>query len=89
MKTGLWTLLIFIQWKIKMPSWKDLRRFCERDGWKLYKKTDHLYFRKEMDSGELKRTKVSMGSHEIPRKLWKEILNRQLKVSKEDFNKLI
>jgi len=71
-----------------MPNWKELKRFCERDGWDLYKKTDHFYFRKEMDSGELKRTKVSMGSHEIPKKLWKEILKRQLKISEEYFNKL-
>jgi len=45
-----------------MPSWKELKRFCESDGWVLYKKTDHFYFRKEMESRELKRTKVSMGS---------------------------
>ena len=72
-----------------MPSWRDLKRFCERDGWQLYKKTDHYYFRKETENGELKRTKVSMGSHEIPKKLWKEILKRQLRVSEEYFNKTI
>ena len=22
-----------------MPSWKDLKRFCESDGWELYKET--------------------------------------------------
>jgi hypothetical protein len=69
-----------------MPSWRELKRFCERDGWELYKKTDHYYFRKMTGEGELKRTKVSMGSHEIPKKLWKEILNRQLRVTIEYFN---
>lgn len=69
-----------------MPSWKDLRRFCERDGWELYKKTDHYYFRKVMDDGTIKRTKVSMGTGEIGKKLWKEILRRQLQVSEEYFN---
>jgi len=69
-----------------MPRWKDLKRFCERDGWELYKTTDHYYYRKKTEDGELKRTKVSMGSHEIPRKLWKEILKRQLRVSLEYFN---
>ena len=29
-----------------MPRWTDLRRFCDRDGWELYKKTDHYFYRK-------------------------------------------
>lgn len=32
-----------------MPRWKELKRFCERDGWELYKDTDHYtqeYFNK-------------------------------------------
>ena len=29
-----------------MPRWKDLKRFCERDGWELYKNTDHYFYRK-------------------------------------------
>ena len=49
-----------------MPRWKELQRFCERDGWELYKNTDHYFYRKTMDNGEVKRTKVSRGSHEIP-----------------------
>ncbi|MGI6125288.1 MAG: type II toxin-antitoxin system HicA family toxin [Acetivibrionales bacterium] len=69
-----------------MPSWKDLKRFCERDGWELYKTTDHWYYRKYMPDGTLKRTKVSMGTGEIKKNLWKEILNKQLQVSKEYFN---
>lgn len=69
-----------------MPSWRDLKRFCERDGWELYKITDHWYYRKYMPDGTLKRTKVSMGSGEIKKNLWKQILNKQLQVSKEYFN---
>ena len=70
-----------------MPTWKELKRFCEKDGWELFKKTDHYYFRKFMDDGTFKRTKVSYGSKEIPRFLWKNILNKQLQVSLEYFNK--
>ena len=70
-----------------MPRWKDLKRFCERDGWELYKNTDHYFYRKVADDGEIKRTKVSRGSHEIPKRLWKEILRKQLQVSEEYFNK--
>jgi len=71
-----------------MPRWKELKRFCERDGWDLYKDTDHYYYRKVMDNGDIKRTKVSRGSHEIPKRLWKEILNRQLNVTEEYFNRV-
>ncbi len=72
-----------------MPSWRDLKRFCERDGWELYKVTDHYYFRKRDDNGYLKRTKVSKGSGEIHGHLWNGILNRQLQMTKEVFNSKI
>ncbi len=72
-----------------MPRWKELKRFCERDAWDLYKDTDHYYFRKMMPDGTIKRTKVSKGSGEIPQKLWQEIRKNQLQVSQEYFNKHI
>ena len=72
-----------------MPSWKDLKRFCERDGWELYRQTDHFYFRKFDDNGNIRRTRVSKGSGEIKGHLWDEILKKQLQVSKEYFNSKI
>lgn len=72
-----------------MPKWKDLKRFCERDGWILYKQTDHFYYRKQETNGNIKHTKVSMGSSEIKGRLWQEILKKQLQVSEEYFNDLI
>lgn len=72
-----------------MPRWKELKKFCERDGWELYKKTDHYYYRKIMSDGTVKRTKVSMGSGEIHTHMWREILNKQLQVTEEYFNKMI
>ena len=42
-----------------MPSWKELKRFCERDGWELYKSTDHDFYRKIDKNGNLRFTKVS------------------------------
>lgn len=71
-----------------MPTWRELRRFCKKDGWELYKSTDHYYFRKFLRDGIFKRTKVSHGSKEIPRFLWKNILNKQLLVTQEYFNKM-
>ena len=72
-----------------MPSWKELKRFCERDGWELYKDTDHYFYRKEDENGNLKLTKVSKGSSEIYRNMWNEILKKQLRVTKEYFNSKI
>ncbi len=71
-----------------MPRWKELKSFCERDGWELYKSTDHYFYRKRMSDGTVKRTKVSRGSGEIHSHMWKEILNKQLQVSEEYFNKM-
>lgn len=72
-----------------MPRFKELKRFCENDGWELYKTTDHYFYRKIDENGNIKRTKVSMGSGEIPEKLFKEILKNQLQVTKEYFNSKI
>lgn len=71
-----------------MPSWSDFKRFCDRDGWELYKQTDHYYYRKVMPDGTFKYTRVSMGTGEISRNLWQTILKKQLQVSQEYFNKI-
>lgn len=72
-----------------MPKWRELKRFCDRDGWELYKDTDHYFYRKIDDNGNVKLTKVSKGSGEICSHMWKEILNRQLQVTQEYFNSKI
>ena len=61
-----------------MPRWKELKRFCDRDGWELYKDTDHYFYRKIDDDGNIKLTKVSKGSGEIRSHMWREILKKQL-----------
>ena len=72
-----------------MPRWKELKRYCEKTGWVLFKDTDHYYYRKVLSDGVVLRTKVSKGNKEIGKKLWKEILNRQLKTTQKEFNKNI
>ena len=71
-----------------MPSWGDLRRFCEKDGWELYKSSGDLYYRKEYENGTIKHTKVSKGTGEIHDHLWHEILKKQLQVTMEYFIKM-
>lgn len=72
-----------------MPKWKELKRFCDRDGWELYKETDHYYYRKITKEGDILYTKVSKGSGEIHPHMWKNIRNHQLKVTQEYFNSKI
>lgn len=72
-----------------MPSWKEIKRFCETDDWELYKATDHWFYRKVMPDGTVKRTKVSMGPGQVNGHLWQEILRRQLQVTQEYFNSRI
>ena len=40
-----------------MPRWKELKRFCEREGWELYKETDHYFYRKTDHEGNVLRTR--------------------------------
>ncbi len=72
-----------------MPSWKELKRFCEKDGWELYKQTDHDFYRKFLPSLDIIRTKVSRGSGEISNGTWKMILKKQLQTTQEHFNDII
>lgn len=72
-----------------MPTWRDLKRFLEREGWDLYRDTDHYFFRKQLKDGRLQLTKVSKSSKEIPSQLWKYILKKQLNVTQEYFNSKI
>ncbi len=69
-----------------MPRWRELKRFCENDGWELYKDTDHYYYKKQLDDGRILYTKVSKGSGEIKPKMWMHIRNHQLQVTQEYFN---
>lgn len=71
-----------------MPSWSDLRRFCKKDGWEMYKRGRDDHYRKIMPDGTIKFTRVSRGTGEIGYHQWREILNKQLQVDQEYFNRL-
>lgn len=68
------------------PTWNDLERFCEIDGWER-REGDHIRFRKQLDDGRILRTKVSRkGSETIGRSLWTHIWREQLALpAEEDF----
>lgn len=73
-----------------IPDKRDLRRFCELDGWEPTSahSPDHDRYRKKLDTGEILRTRVSRGRgpvcHDIS--LWARIWRSQLQlVSEEEF----
>lgn len=70
-----------------MPSWSDLRRYCEHEEWELYRQSGHCFYRKVLPDGRVLFTKVSFGSGEIPPALWRRILTKQLQVTVEQFNR--
>ncbi len=72
-----------------MPKFRDLKNYCERTGWELYKENgDHYYYRKILPNGLVLRTKVSRAlGKEISFHLFQDILKDQLKITKEEFNK--
>ena len=72
-----------------MPTWRELKRFCDNDGWECCKITDHYFYRKRLPNGDILFTKVSMGSSEIQSGLWQRIRSRQLHVTQEYFNSKI
>ena len=55
----------------------------------MFKDTDHYFYRKRDNDGNVRYTKVSKGTGEIKGNLWQSILNKQLCVTKEYFNSKI
>ncbi|HEX9890416.1 MAG TPA: hypothetical protein VGA69_13105 [Nitriliruptorales bacterium] len=77
---------------MRYPTWNDIRRFCEVDGWEATheqrqrKRRDHDRFRKHLPDGTVLRTKASHGKDEIgDADLVNHIIRRQLQVTHEEF----
>lgn len=69
-----------------MSNTKEHKRFCEKDGWELYKTTDHYHYRKKLANGDVLKTRVSMGSKQYGKSMFAKILKEQLRVTKQEFN---
>ncbi|TYP52491.1 hypothetical protein LZ11_01658 [Thermosediminibacter litoriperuensis] len=49
------------------PKFRDLKMYCEKNGWVMVKNTDHWYYEKVLSDGSVLRTRVSHALHkEIP-----------------------
>jgi hypothetical protein len=72
---------------VPVPDRKDLRRFCELDGWEKTqaRSPDHDRYRKTLESGDILRTRVSLGrgpAYDDPA-LWHRIWRYQLALASE------
>ncbi len=64
------------------PKFGDLKRYCDKNGWIMIRNTDHWYYEKVLADGTVLRTKISQAAaKEIPKNLWKRILEKQLKTT--------
>lgn len=68
------------------PKFRDLKRYCEKNGWVLIRDTDHWYYEKVLANGNVLQTKVSHALlREIPSNIWNLILRKQLKITEAEF----
>jgi hypothetical protein len=75
---------------LPQPTFDDLRRFCEIDGWSTKesargKTGDHDRYRKQLGDGTILRTKASHSKEQIGNpSLWHHIWRDQLGLASED-----
>jgi len=73
---------------VPIPDKRDVKRFCELDGWEetQAESPDHYRYRKRLDDGTILRTKVSHGRGPICRapQLWTRVWRHQLGLGSED-----
>ena len=68
------------------PKFKNLKKYCDKNGWVMIRDTDHWYYEKVLTDGTVLRTKISHATHkEIPTNVWRFILSKQLKISEKEF----
>lgn len=68
-----------------MPKLREIRRYLRRNGWAMFRNTDHEYYMKVLPNGTALYTKLSHGDGEIPPRIWKQML-KQMGITQEDFN---
>ena len=70
----------------RAPTWRELERFCEADGWTEIRTTGHRFFRKTLATGEVLETHSSLaGGGTMSQGRFAAILRVQLRVTREQF----
>jgi hypothetical protein len=71
---------------VRTPTWGEVERFCQIDGWTETRRTDHVFFEKVLADGTVLRTHRSFAATKtMSPGRFKAILRLQLRVSEEDF----
>jgi hypothetical protein len=70
----------------RTPSWDEIEKFCQIDGWETIRSTDYTFFRKVLSTGEVLETHTSFsGGKSMSQNVFRVILRTQLKVSRPQF----
>ena len=71
---------------MKTPTWAEVERFCQVDGWREVRRTGHVHFEKVLPDGTVLRTHRSFASRKsMSPGRFKAILRHQLRVTDEQF----
>jgi hypothetical protein len=74
------------QFPPRTPTWSEIEQFCRNDGWEEDRTTDHVHFRKVLESGEVLETHRSLaGGKSMSQGRFGLILRKQLKVDRRTF----
>ena len=65
-----------------MPSWKDLRRFLDKNARLFRRASKHDIYLWKGETIICSRSSSEIGSHQ-----WQKILKQELKITQEEFNK--
>ena len=66
-----------------MPKKSHVRKYLRRNGWVLFKDTDHEYYKK-VSGGVERVTKLSHGKGEVPPPVWHKML-KQMGITESEF----
>lgn len=68
------------------PKFKDLKKYCDKNGWVMIRNSDHWYYEKVLIDGTVLQTKIGHATYkEIPINVWRFILKNQLKITEKEF----
>ena len=71
---------------MRTPTWAQIERYCRKDGWAEVRRSGRIFFEKVLGDGTVLRTHRSFSSRKsMSPGRFKAILRHQLKVSEEEF----
>jgi hypothetical protein len=70
----------------RIPTWRDVMDFCQRNGYERDERSHHTYFTREPVPGFVSQTYVSRGAGNgrVPTPLWPRVWRDQLRLANEE-----